>query len=305
MSEEANLDAYLRRINYSGSIAPTLETLQMLHRQHPAAIAFENLDPLMERPVRLQLSDIEQKLLNERRGGYCFEHNLLFKAVLEAMEYTVTPLAAAVLWGRSADVTGEAALNHMAMAVEVGGVSYLADVGFGGPTPTRPLRLRAEAEQETPNERYRLLGGHPKWRLEIEIGDAWRPLYEFTTAELGVAAYAGMNDAAMALFRDHLIAARAEPGRRFALDDARLNIHGPDGTVQGVVAPNLLPWASRPWHNIQESVALIQKHWAERLTQGREPDTSGRDNLKTFALVEAAYLSAQRGETIEIADLLA
>ena len=94
MSEEANLDAYLRRINYSGSIAPTLETLQMLHRQHPAAIAFENLDPLMERPVRLQLSDIEQKLLNERRGGYCFEQNLLFEAVLEAMDYAVTPLAA-------------------------------------------------------------------------------------------------------------------------------------------------------------------------------------------------------------------
>ena len=87
--------------------------------------------------------------------------------------------------------------------------------------------------------------------------------------------------------------------------DYKLTVHGPDGTVQSVVAPNLLPWASRPWHNIQESVALIQKHWAERLLQGREPDTSGRDNLKTFALVEAAYLSAERGETIAIADLLA
>lgn len=87
--------------------------------------------------------------------------------------------------------------------------------------------------------------------------------------------------------------------------DYKLTVHGPDGTVQSIVAPNLLPWASRPWHNIQESVALIQKHWAERLSQGREPDTSGRDNLKTFALVEAAYLSAERGETIAIADLLA
>ena len=83
MSDEANLDAYLKRINYAGSIAPTLETLEMLHRLHPAAIPFENLDPLMELPVRLQLSDIEQKLLFERRGGYCFEHNLLLKAVLE------------------------------------------------------------------------------------------------------------------------------------------------------------------------------------------------------------------------------
>lgn len=86
--------------------------------------------------------------------------------------------------------------------------------------------------------------------------------------------------------------------------DYRLVVHGPDGTRENTVAPNLLPWASRPWHNVQESVALIQKHWIERLASGREPDTSGRDNLKTFALVEAAYLSAERGETIVLKDLL-
>ncbi|MGV3551613.1 Gfo/Idh/MocA family protein [Rhizobium sp.] len=86
--------------------------------------------------------------------------------------------------------------------------------------------------------------------------------------------------------------------------DYKLTVHGLDGTTQNIVAPNLLPWASRPWHNIQESVALIQKHWAERLAEGREPDTSGRDNLKTFALVEAAYLSAEQGKTIDLGDLL-
>ena len=86
--------------------------------------------------------------------------------------------------------------------------------------------------------------------------------------------------------------------------DYKLTVHGPDGTMQSTVAPSLLPWASRPWHNIQESVALIQKHWAERLAAGQEPDTSGRDNLKTFALVEAAYLSAGRGQTIDLKDLL-
>ncbi|OCP25139.1 MULTISPECIES: Gfo/Idh/MocA family oxidoreductase [unclassified Ensifer] len=85
----------------------------------------------------------------------------------------------------------------------------------------------------------------------------------------------------------------------------RLTVHSPDGTTESVVAPNLLPWASRPWHNIQESVALIQKHWIERLASGQQPDTSGRDNLKTFALVEAAYLSAARGETVAVGDLLA
>lgn len=87
--------------------------------------------------------------------------------------------------------------------------------------------------------------------------------------------------------------------------DYRFTVHGSGGTRESTVAPNLLPWASRPWHNIQESVALIQKHWIERLAAGSEPDTSGRDNLKTFALVEAAYLSAERGETVAIGDLLA
>ena len=86
--------------------------------------------------------------------------------------------------------------------------------------------------------------------------------------------------------------------------DYTLTVHGRDGTTRSVVAPNLLPWASRPWHNIQESVALIQKHWIERLAAGAEPDTSGSDNLKTFALVEAAYLSAERGETIALRELL-
>ena len=70
------------------------------------------------------------------------------------------------------------------------------------------------------------------------------------------------------------------------------------------MVPNLLPWALRPWHNIQESVALIEKHWAERLAEGREPDTSGHDNLKTFALVDAAYLSAENGQTVELRTLL-
>ncbi len=75
-------------------------------------------------------------------------------------------------------------------------------------------------------------------------------------------------------------------------------------TSEGVdtrnVAPVLLSWASRPWHNIQESVLAIQSHWIECLRQGREPATSGRDNLKTLALVEAAYQSAATGQTVDL-----
>ena len=85
----------------------------------------------------------------------------------------------------------------------------------------------------------------------------------------------------------------------------RLVVTGKGGTSERDVSPPLLPWASRPWHNIQESVAAIEQHWADCLTSGRETSTSGADNLKTFALVEGAYASAASGEPVSLADLLA
>lgn len=75
-------------------------------------------------------------------------------------------------------------------------------------------------------------------------------------------------------------------------------------TTHRDLSPPLLPWASKPWLNIQESVSLIQQHWIDCLRSGQEPQTSGRDNLKTFALVEAIYQSAATGSTVALADLL-
>ena len=78
----------------------------------------------------------------------------------------------------------------------------------------------------------------------------------------------------------------------------RLAVTSKDGTAVSDASPTLLPWASRPWHNVQESVLLIQKHWVECLRAGTEPATNGRDNLQTYALVEAAYRSAATGQTL-------
>lgn len=84
----------------------------------------------------------------------------------------------------------------------------------------------------------------------------------------------------------------------------RLELTNADGTTETDVSPALLPWASRPWHNIQESVLVIQQHWTDCLNRGVEPSTSGSDNLKTFALVEAAYASAASGRPVDIGSLL-
>lgn len=223
VSDDVNLDAYLKRIDYSGSIAPTLETLELLHRLHPSVIPFENLDSLMDRPVRLQLSDIEQKLIFDKRGGYCFEHNLLFKAVLESIDFEVDLLAASVL--RQQDGDPPPPLNHMLLLVDVGGAPYLADVGFGGKGPTAPLKLRAEIEQETPGGRYRLVADYPSWRLELEIAGDWRPLYVFEETPRSLEDFVPMNDFAMAAFRDELRAARADGDKRHALRDNRLKTY--------------------------------------------------------------------------------
>ncbi|MER9065950.1 Gfo/Idh/MocA family oxidoreductase [Mesorhizobium sp. M0902] len=84
----------------------------------------------------------------------------------------------------------------------------------------------------------------------------------------------------------------------------RLTVTGRSGTAVSDVSPPLLAWASRPWHNIQESVVAIQKHWVDCLTNGTEPATSGADNLKTLALVEAAYAGAASQEPVQLDALL-
>jgi predicted dehydrogenase len=105
-------------------------------------------------------------------------------------------------------------------------------------------------------------------------------------------------------FPETLVEIDGAEGTIRLLRDYKLAVHGRSGTERTSVEPKLLPWATKPWHNVQESVALIEKHWIECLAAKREPATSGHDNLKTFALVDAAYLSAERGETVNLSELM-
>ena len=75
--DQLDLDAYLKRIGYTGDGRPTLATLQAIHLRHATAIPFENLTPLLHQPVRLDLASLQHKLIQSGRGGYCFEQNLL------------------------------------------------------------------------------------------------------------------------------------------------------------------------------------------------------------------------------------
>ncbi|QND45437.1 Gfo/Idh/MocA family oxidoreductase (plasmid) [Rhizobium lusitanum] len=106
------------------------------------------------------------------------------------------------------------------------------------------------------------------------------------------------------LFPETLIEIDGTQGTIRLSQGYRLEVTGPNGTTISDASPQLLSWASRPWHNIQESVLAIQQHWTDRLASGGETSTSGADNMKTFALVEAAYQSAADGRTVDIGAML-
>ena len=231
MPEKVNLNAYFERIGFAGSIAPNMATLEMLHALHPAAIPFENLNPLMGEPVRLDQPSLERKLLAEKRGGYCFEHNLLFKRILEDLDYAVRPVLARVVWNNPDGLSNPA--SHLLLLVEVNGHNYLADVGFGGLTLTTPLRLRAGVEQTTPHETFRLSGGDPDWVLEVKIGDEWRALYVFAAEPVTEADIAPINQRLASdpasPFTHELRVALTPGGRRLKLHNTRLTIQPVDG----------------------------------------------------------------------------
>lgn len=96
-TDAIDLDAYFQRIGYSGDRSPTLKTLQAIHQHYTRVIAFENLNSFLKQPVPLDTTFLQQKLIHEGRGGYCFEQNLLLRSVLIALDFQVTNLAARVL----------------------------------------------------------------------------------------------------------------------------------------------------------------------------------------------------------------
>jgi N-hydroxyarylamine O-acetyltransferase len=149
-----DIDAYCRRIGFSDVRTPTLETLHAIHLLHPQAIAFENLDVLLGRGVRLDADSLQRKMVQGGRGGYCFEQNSLLFHALTALGFAVTAMMARVRYQVPDEVrTGQ---THMLLRVDIEGVPYIADVGFGGNTMTGPLRLDDTAEQATPHGPFRL-----------------------------------------------------------------------------------------------------------------------------------------------------
>ena len=237
MTTAFDLDAYFKRIGYAGQRSPTLETLREIHARHPQAIPFENLNPLLGWPVNLDIQSLQQKLIHDGRGGYCYEQNLLFRHALQAMGFQVVGLAARVTWNNPEGVV--LPRTHMLLRVDVGDVAYIADVGFGGQTLTAPVRLVPDIEQPTTHESFRLTSEGTEFILQSKLAGTWKSLYRFTLDEQLMPDYEMANYYVSchpkSRFVNFMIAARTLPDRRYALLNNELKAHHLKGETESRV----------------------------------------------------------------------
>lgn len=226
MQAITDLDLYLRRIGWRSATAPDMATLHGLVAAHVAAIAFENLNPLLGLPVSLELAALEQKMLRDGRGGYCFEQNLLFAGALRAIGFEVSGLIARVLWRAPEDAV--TAQTHMLLRVELDGESWIVDVGFGGHVLTSALRLVTGIEQATGHEPFRLVMVDGDWRLQSLIRGEWLSLYRFDLRPSQHVDYLVSNHYVSthpaSHFVGNLVAARTTADRRISLFNRELTI---------------------------------------------------------------------------------
>jgi N-hydroxyarylamine O-acetyltransferase len=229
------LKAYGTRVGYEGDYAPSLETLRALHLAHATHIPFENLDILLGRPIRLDLDSLCAKLIEGRRGGYCFEQNALFAAVLEAAGFRVRRLAARVRVGAS----GVRPRLHMLLGVEVDGEWWLADVGFGADGLLYPLPLRTGEKVAQFAWTYRIAAEGDALVLQSERPEGWVDLYSFTTEEQYAVDYEVSNHYTSthpsSKFVKMLVAQMPGPERRLMLVNRKLIERTARGTSERVL----------------------------------------------------------------------
>jgi N-hydroxyarylamine O-acetyltransferase len=192
-----DVDAYLERIAYAGALEPSPGTLRALHRAHLYSVPFENLDIHLGRPIVLDEAALHRKVVGERRGGFCYELNGLFAALLRALGFEVTMLEAGV---RKADGGGFGPpFDHLVLAVRcprgdaADGRRRLVDVGFGEGF-LDPLRFTAGEEQRQDNGAYRIDAVDGEYVLRRRAGDGgpWDAEHRFRDTPHALRDFAGM-----------------------------------------------------------------------------------------------------------------
>jgi N-hydroxyarylamine O-acetyltransferase len=169
------LDAYLRRIELALPQGRDLATLNALHAAHVNAIPFENLDILLGRDIRIDLEHVVAKLVGARRGGYCFEQNTLFLAVLRELGFAAVPMEARVRVGTAAVLPR----THMVLQVDLDGERWLSDVGFGAEGPFAPVPMNGAATALAAGLVYRVAAERDLRVLQMRRDGVWTDQYAF------------------------------------------------------------------------------------------------------------------------------
>ena len=234
MSHDFRLNNYLARIGFRGTIEPNLVTLSALHAAHVDAIPFEGFDPLLRRPVKLDIASLQEKLVEGRRGGYCFEQNLLFKAALEAIGFNVTGLSARVRWMSPPDAP-LGPREHITLRVDLSDGPYLVDVGFGVCVIDMPLQLKTGVVQKTAMGTYRLDESGGLFSLSAKQPAGWRTMYVFDLAPQIQSDYELGNwytsTSPLVPFTSMLVMERVSNDKRYKLVNRRLRIETRDGEL--------------------------------------------------------------------------
>jgi N-hydroxyarylamine O-acetyltransferase len=226
------LDAYLDRIG-----AGPRATLAEVHRSHVTSIPFENLDSHRGVPVSLEFNDIQRKLVVERRGGYCFEHNLLLGAALIARGMDVEPMLARVRLGRPWGAPRPR--THLVLRVHDGDRVWLADGGFGNGTLLEPIPFGPGGEHNQSGWRFRLAQDGAEHVLQTATDDGWADVYGFVPEPVPVIDIETSNWFACThpgspFVTGLVVAVNREDGTRIVLGDRNgltLTRHTPSGTV--------------------------------------------------------------------------
>ncbi|WP_116050327.1 arylamine N-acetyltransferase family protein [Amycolatopsis palatopharyngis] len=234
---DLDLDAYLHRIGQSRA-EPSVASLTALHEAHVRTIPFENIDPLLGRSPELELAAISAKLVQRDRGGYCYEHGLLFAAALEQLGYQVTRLAARIAPDKPGPKT------HLNLLVRAEGIEHLADVGFGAGV-LRPMPLRDGVVVDQAGWQHRLTRDGRLWRLEKLGTEGWSALHAFDETPQHHIDYEVFNHYVAthprSPFTGQLVVMRLEYGVSRKLVGDRLTIEHADGrTEESSVPPERL-----------------------------------------------------------------
>ena len=222
-----NIESYLKRINYHGPLTPTAETLRDLQLAHLLNVPFENLSIHSDEAIVLDDEALFKKIVDNRRGGFCYEVNGLFAALLRALGFRVSMLAAEV-----ANAAGEFGpeFDHMTLMVTLD-QRWLVDVGFGE-SFMEPLLLDERAEQVQANGIFQIVESGEHLLLRRRYED-WRPLYRFTLQPHEFADYDEMcryhQTSPESHFTKGRICSLATQDGRITLSDMRLITTGQGG----------------------------------------------------------------------------